>query len=69
MGDKPLKVKYTFFYNIMRDRHATISKVMATSPLNISFRRALVDNKLLEYLNLVANISNVELVDGSDYFR
>ena len=53
----------------MRDRHATVSKVLATSPLNISFHRALVDNKLLEWLKLVAQISNVELVDGSNYFR
>jgi hypothetical protein len=45
-----------------------ISKVMATNPLNISFRRALVDNKLTEWLNLVARISNVQLVEGSDYF-
>jgi len=67
VGDKSLKVKYPSLYNIVRDRHATVSKVLATSPLNISFRRALVDNKLLEWLKLVAQISNVELV--SDYFR
>jgi hypothetical protein len=42
---------------------------MATSPLNISFRRALVDNKLVEWLHLVAQISNVELVEGSDNFK
>jgi len=28
-----------------------------------------VDNKLTEWLSLVANVSHVELVDGSDYFR
>jgi hypothetical protein len=69
VGNKPLKVKYPSLYNIVRDPHATVSKVMATSPLNISFRRALVDNKLIEWLNLVARISNVELVEGSDYFK
>jgi hypothetical protein len=46
VGDKPLKVKYPSLYNIMRDPHATVSKVMTTSPLNISFRRALVDINL-----------------------
>jgi hypothetical protein len=46
VGDKPLKVQYPNLYNIVRDLHATVSKIMATSPLNISFRRALVDNKL-----------------------
>ena len=69
VGDKLLKVKYPSLYNIVRDPHATVSKVMATSPLNISFRRALVDNKLIEWLNLVARISYVQLVEGSDYFK
>jgi len=64
VGDKSLKDRYTALYNIMREPHTTVSKVMATSPLNISFRRALIDNKLLEWLNLVARISSVGLVDG-----
>ena len=63
------KVKYPSLYNIVRERHATVSKVSASSPLNISFRWALLDNKLLEWLNLVAKISNVQLVGGSDFFR
>jgi hypothetical protein len=46
VGDKPLKVKYPSLYNIVQDPHTTVTKVMTTSPLNISFRRALVDNKL-----------------------
>jgi hypothetical protein len=33
------------------------------------FRRALVDNKLVEWQNLVAQIVNIQLVDGSDTFR
>jgi hypothetical protein len=41
-------------YNIAREPHATIAKIMATSPLNISFRRALVDNNLKDWLGLVA---------------
>jgi len=69
VGDKPLKVKYPSLYNIVRDPHATVSKVMSTSPLNISFRRALVGNKLTQWFTLVAWISNVELVEGSDYFK
>jgi hypothetical protein len=69
VGDQPLKVKYPNLYNIVRDPHAAISKVLATNPLNISFRRALVDNKLREWLNLVSRISHVQLVEGSDYFK
>jgi len=69
VGDLPFKVKYPSFYNIVRDPHATVAKVMATSPLNVSFRRALVDNKLVEWHNLVAQIAYVEMVEGSDTFR
>ena len=53
----------------MRDPHATVAKVMATSPLNVSFKRALVDNKLVEWHNLVAQIAHVEMVEGSYTFR
>jgi len=42
---------------------------MSSSSLNISFIRVLVDNKLLEWLKLVAQVSNVGLVEGSDYFK
>jgi hypothetical protein len=69
VGDKPLKVQYPNLYNIVRDPHAIVSKIMATSPLNISFRRALVENKLRNWLSLVAQISHVELTDSLDYFK
>jgi hypothetical protein len=61
--------QYPNLYNIARDPHTTVSKIMATSPLNISFRRALVDNKLREWLGLVAQVSHVQLTEGSDYFK
>ena len=54
---------------MVRDPHATVAKVLASRPLNLSFRRALVDNKLVEWLNLVAQIAHVDLVDGLDNFR
>ena len=69
VGDKSLKDRYPALYNIVREPHEIVSKVMATSHLNISFRRAMVDNKLLEWLNLVVWISNVGLVDDSDIFK
>jgi hypothetical protein len=69
MRDKPLKNQYPNLYNIARDPHATISKIMATRPLNISFRRALVDNNLREWLGLVAHISQVQLTEGSNFLK
>jgi hypothetical protein len=67
--DKPLKIQYPNLYNIAREPHATISKIMATSPLNISFRRALVDNNIRDWLVLVARISHVQLTEGSVLFK
>lgn len=69
IGDRPLKVAYPSLYHITRDRHATVSKVMSASLLNISFRRSLVDNNLAQWHQLVARISTVVLVDGTDYFK
>jgi hypothetical protein len=68
-GQVPFNIKYPSIYNVVRDPHATVAKVMATRPLNLSFRRALVDNKLVEWQNHVAQIVNIQLVDGSDTFR
>jgi hypothetical protein len=61
--------QYPNLYNIARDPHATVPMIMATSPLNISFRRALVDNNLREWLGLVAQISQVQLKEDSDFFK
>jgi hypothetical protein len=63
IGDKPLKDTYPALYHIARDRHVTVSKVMSSRPLNISFRRSLVDNNLRQWIHLVARVSTVVLVD------
>ena len=39
---------------------------MAIRPLNLYFRKVLVNIKLVEWKNFVAQIANVQLVDGSD---
>ena len=65
----PFKDKYPSLYKVVRNPHATVARVLATRPLNLYFRRALVDNKLVEWQNLVAQIAHVQLVGGSDTFR
>ena len=50
----PFKAKYPSLFTVVRDPHVTVAKVLATRPLNLYFRRALVDNKLVEWQNLVA---------------
>jgi hypothetical protein len=59
IGDKPLKDTYSSLYHIARDKHVTVSKVLSSRPLNISFRRSLVGNNLILWLQLVARVSNL----------
>ena len=46
MGNHPLKTQYPTLYNIARRKQAKVAEVLSTTPLNVSFRRALVGNKL-----------------------
>ena len=56
-------------YSITRKKHITVAAVFSSTPLNISFRRALTGNKLTEWHNLVLRTMNVELTEGNDVFR
>ena len=69
VGNVSFRDRYPSLYNIVRDPHAIVAKVMATRPLNISFRRTLLGTKLRDWHNLVAQITPVNLTDGSDTFR
>ena len=39
VGNMSFNDRHPSLYNIVRDPHATVAKVMASQPLNISFRR------------------------------
>lgn len=56
-------------YNIARRKHATIVVVFSTIPLNISFRRGLVENNLLAWYHLVSRTANTRLNNTDDIFR
>ncbi|WVZ53210.1 hypothetical protein U9M48_004183, partial [Paspalum notatum var. saurae] len=64
-----LSEQYPVLYNIVHRKHDTVATVMSTSPLNISFRRALVGNKLQAWHDLVGKITNIILNDQPDQFR
>ena len=53
----------------MHIKHDTVANIMSTTPLNISFQRALVGNKLVAWHDLVAKIANISLNDQIDSFR
>ena len=57
-GGKPFMVRYLTLYNIVKKKHAYVSvvEVLSTTPLNISFRLAIVGDKLSEWLDLVGKV-------------
>jgi hypothetical protein len=60
VGSSTLKEKFPSIDNIA-DYHVTIETIMNQVPINVSFCRALIENKLTAWLNLVAKIANVQL--------
>ena len=45
VGNMSFKDRYSSLYNIVRDPHATVVKIMTSQHLNISFRRMLLGPK------------------------
>ena len=68
-GPKAIQRTLSINYIIACQPHASVASVLSSGPLNISFRMALVDEKLQEWLDLVAKITNINLVEGRDHFR
>ena len=61
LGNRTLKSQFPSLFNIVRRRHATVAEVFSTTPLNISFRRALVGDKLHDWLRIVDMLLNINL--------
>ena len=64
LRDQTLKSQFTYLFSMVHWRHATVAKVFSTTPLNISSRRALVGNKLHDWLYIVDKLLNVNLQEG-----
>ena len=70
MTGKPmLKSQYPSFFNIVHKRYTTVAEVFRSTPLNVSFQRALVGDKLHDWHRLVARMLNIHLQEGRDTFR
>ena len=69
MGSKPLMQQYPSLYNIVRRRNQTVASALGSIPLNISFRRALVGDKLGLWHELVSKVMNIVLTDANDSFK
>ena len=68
LGSTSLKNYYPALYNLVIRKHDTVSKVMSSTPLNVSFRRALRGNNLVNWHELVTKVVGVQLVDQPDKF-
>jgi hypothetical protein len=68
IGNEPLMKKYPSLYNIARRKSASVAQVLSTTPLNVSFRRALVGENWNKWLQLVGSILNVHLNEHKDSF-
>ena len=68
VGSKPLKEQFPNLYNIVYYPHVIVANVMNQAPLNISFRRTLVGDKITAWNNLIAKISTYQLSDWRDIF-
>ncbi|WVZ94165.1 hypothetical protein U9M48_040091, partial [Paspalum notatum var. saurae] len=61
LGKFALKDQLPSLYNIARKKHNSVANVVCATPLNISFRRALVGDNLLNWNDLVAKVTFVQL--------
>jgi hypothetical protein len=66
--DKPLWMEYPSLYNIVRRKDATVAQVLSTVPLNVSFRRDLVGENLVDWHKLVQKVVTVNLNDDKYTF-
>ncbi|WVZ96532.1 hypothetical protein U9M48_042161 [Paspalum notatum var. saurae] len=68
VGSNPLKDQFLSLYNKVHYPHKTVENVFSQMPINITFRRSLVGDKLIAWHNLLAKIANVQLSNGRDAF-
>ncbi|RCV09416.1 hypothetical protein SETIT_2G026500v2 [Setaria italica] len=64
-----LREQYPCLYNIARHKQHTIAEVLSSSPINISWRRDLIGNKLAAWNNLYPHIANIVLSQEQDEFH
>jgi hypothetical protein len=69
LGNFTLKEQYPSLYNITRKKHVSVAHIFRSAPLNITFGRALVVDKLQSWIELVAKVAFVQLDDQRDSIK
>jgi hypothetical protein len=68
IDNEPLTEKYPSLYNIVRKKSASMAQVLSTTPLNVSFRRAIVGENWAKWVQLVGGIMDVGCNQHKDSF-
>jgi hypothetical protein len=68
IGQETLMKRFPSLYNLVRKKNASVAQVLSTTPLNVSFIRALVGGNWTKWLQLVGSILNVQLCEQEDSF-
>jgi hypothetical protein len=69
LGTTTLREQYPALYNIVRYKEDTLQKVMKTSPPSMTFRRDLIDPRLISWNELLQKLASIQLSEGTDEFR
>jgi hypothetical protein len=68
LGNIPLCEQYPSLYRVVNRANVSVVHVMGVTPLNIGFRRALLDDRWDRWVHLVTRIMGVQLSDDNDVF-
>jgi hypothetical protein len=66
LGNQPLKDKFSALFNIVRRKQDSVTRVLASVPLKISFCPNLVGRNIRDWYRIVASIQDVNLQGERD---
>ena len=69
LGNRSLREQYPQLYNIVRKKQDTVAEVLSSGTPNLSWRRDLIDSKLVMWNNLAARLANITLNHERDKFK
>jgi hypothetical protein len=69
IGSGVLKFCFALLYNLARRKNTILAYVFSTLPLNISFRRGLVHQMGVQWVQLVSLVGHTNLNSNRDSFR
>ena len=66
LGNSALKDQYPNLFNLVHRKHVTVYTVLNGDSLNVSFRRHLTGNNLMDWMDLGHRVANIQLEDNKD---